>query len=226
MYCFTSILKYMQLFESIETDSISKVIRCLEGHTKTFKKGQIIYNYFDQINYAGVVLEGQVSATMINSCGNEYSVRNFCAGKLFGEAYSCAPEEPSAIQLTSTIESKVLFLKLSNLFKNQSFHCPYSSQITANLLKEIAKNNLYQNQKLQILTQKNIRDRLVVYLRSLKMKDNTVVIPFNRQELANYIGAERSALSRELSKMKNDKLININKRQITILSKDLLKILK
>lgn len=220
---YLSILKQMPLFESADDDAILRILNCLDGHQKTFEKNEIIYHYFDQINCAGIVLDGEIDAVILTACGKEYGVRRFTKGTLFGESYACVPSEQSAIQIVAKKKTSVLFLKFSNLFLPQSHCCPFAAQVTANLLRETAKNNIFQNNKLQLLTQKHIRDRLMIYLGSINSSDRTIILPFNRQGLANYLGVERSALSRELCKMKAEGLIDFYKNKITILSESLLR---
>ncbi len=220
---YLSILKQMPLFASSDEDAIENIIQCLDGHTKKFDKNQIIYDYFEKINFAGILLDGEIRVLMQNSCGNEYSVRKIIKGSLFGEAYACVSSECSAIQVVAQKESTILFLKFSNLFLPRAVCCPHASRVTANLLQETAKNNIFQNQKLRILTQKHIRDKIIVYLYSLNSTKNTITLAFNRQELANYLGVERSALSRELCRMKNEGLIDFHKNNLTILSEVLFK---
>ncbi len=215
---YLSLLKKSPLFNSLNEGGILRVIRCLDGYQKDYEKNQIIYNYLDQIDYAGIVLEGEVSVVMLNFCGNEHGVRKFVKGDLFGNAYACLPLMNSAIQILASDESKILFLKLSNLFLPKAIHCPYASQITINLLKETVENNLTQDAKIEILIQRYIRDKLILYLSKLKINnDNSITLAFNRQELADHLGVERSALSRELGKMKKEGLIDFHKNKLYIL---------
>jgi CRP-like cAMP-binding protein len=212
----------MPLFKSLDDDNILHIIGCLDGYTKIYEKNQIIYNYFDHITSAGIVVKGEISVVMHNSYGNEYALRKFTQGTLFGEAYACIPSEPSAIQIIAQKQSTVLFLKFSNLFLPRAVSCPHASKITANLLQESAKSNIFQNKKIQLLTEKHIRDKLLIYLCDLNSSDLTITLPFNREGFANYLGVERSALSRELCKMKKEGLIDFHKNHLTILSDSLL----
>lgn len=216
------ILKEMPLFKHLDEEGILFIINYLDGYEKTYEKHEIIYNFLDRIEYAGIVLQGQIDMIMLNFVGNEYGSRRFIKGNLFGVAYSCIPSEESVVQVVSQEKSKVLFLKLSNLFLPKSIHCTYTAQMTTNFLIETAKNNIFQNAKIQILIQRHIRDKLIIYLCSISPYNNSITIPFNRQELANYLGVDRSALSRELSNMKKEGLIDFHKNKIYILKKALL----
>ena len=211
-------LKQMQLFRNATDDDIRHVLQCLETFEKNLDKNQIIYDYFNQITYAGIVLTGEVHAVMHNTDGVEYDVRRFGPGDLFGEAFSCIPTERSTIQIVTRQPSRILFLKFSNLFTAKAFSCKHASKISANLLQECARNNIFQNQKIQLFTQKHLRDRLTTYLWSLPQSGaNQVIVPFDRQGMANYLGVERSALSRELGRMKKDGMIDYHKNMFTLI---------
>lgn len=216
------ILKEIPLFNSIDEDDIFDSISSLDGYKKEYEKNQIIYNFLDKINYGGVVLEGEIDMTMLNSSGNEYAVKKFVKGDVFGDAYACIPSTQSAVQIITHRKSEILFLRFSNLFLSESVLCPYTSQITKNLLMETAKNNIFQDMKIQILIQKHIRDKLIIYLSTLDLADNIITLPFNRQGLADYLAVDRSALSRELSRMKKEGLIDYHRNKLYILKETLL----
>lgn len=217
------ILKSSFLFHQFDEENIFNIIKCLDGHINTYSKNEIIYNYNTCITYAGIVLEGKVHSVMLNSNDNELIIQHFNAGDLFGAAFACVPGEKSNFQIISQSMCSVLFLKLSNLFQEKAFHCSYASRTTTNLLQEIAHYNIIQSRKVQILSQKHIRERLLLYLSALKKestsssKPQTIKLPFNRQGLADFLGVERSALSREMCKMKNEGILDFDRNHITLL---------
>ena len=213
-----SLLKKMPLFHNATDEDIVHVLRCLEASEKVYAKNEIIFHCLEPIPYAGIVLEGEVLAAIQNADGREYGMRHFTAGDLFGEAYACVPDEPCNLQISACHDSRILFLRFSNLFSPHAAHCPHASKITANLLQETARNNIFQNKKITILTKKHIRDKLLSYLYTLPCDETyTVHIPFDRQGLANDLGVERSALSRELSLMRREGMLDFHKNQITLL---------
>lgn len=216
------LLKENPVFKSLDDSFILRTLSALHAYKKDFKKNEIIYNYGENIQYAGIVLEGLVSETMVNSCDNEYGVANYTQGHVFGLAYSFFSSEKSLLQFLSRGNSSILFLKFSNLLNPRPIHCPKISRLITNLLLESYKDKILQDQNIQILIQKHIRSKLISYFSTLKLKDNIIILPFNRQELANHLAVERSALSRELCRMKKDGLISFQKNKIYILKKGLL----
>lgn len=217
---FMPLLKQTFLFENCTDTDVYHIVECLCGYVKKYQKNQIIYNLYDNVEYAGVVLTGEINAVMVNSNDNELVIRKFTDGGLFCADYACIPDEKSDVQIVTKKDSLVLFLKTSNLFLNNSIRCEHASKATANLLKETVLNNIFQTRKVQILSQKHIRQRLMLYFDSLRDNntDNNkyIHIPFNRQELADYLGVERSALSREMGRMKDEGIIDYNKQDIIL----------
>ena len=205
----------------LQTDTdVYHIVECLCGHVKKYQKNQIIYNLYDNVEYAGVVLTGEINAVMVNSNDNELVIRKFTDGGLFCADYACIPDEKSDVQIVTKKDSLVLFLKTSNLFLDSAIRCEHASKATANLLKESVRNNIFQTRKVQILSQKHIRERLMLYFNGLRDnstdKNKHIHIPFNRQELADYLGVERSALSREMGRMKDEGIIDYNKQDIIL----------
>ena len=217
---FIPLLKQTFLFDNCTDTDVYHIVECLCGHVKKYQKNQIIYNLYDNVEYAGVVLTGEINAVMVNSNDNELVIRKFTEGGLFCADYACIPDEKSDVQIVTKKDSLVLFLKTSNLFLDSAIRCEHASKATANLLKESVRNNIFQTRKVQILSQKHIRERLMLYFNGLRDnstdKNKHIHIPFNRQELADYLGVERSALSREMGRMKDEGIIDYNKQDIIL----------
>lgn len=217
---FMPLLKQTFLFDNCTDTDVYHIVECLCGYVKKYQKNQIIYNLYDNIEYAGVVLSGEINAVMVNSNDNELVIRKFTDGGLFCADYACIPDEKSDVQIVTKKDSLVLFLKTSNLFLDSAIRCEHASKATANLLKESVRNNIFQTRKVQILSQKHIRERLMLYFNGLRDnstdKNKHIHIPFNRQELADYLGVERSALSREMGRMKDEGIIDYNKQDIIL----------
>lgn len=217
-------IKNFLIFRDLDIKELQQVLSCLEAREKTYKKGDIIYHYMDKIDHLGIVFTGIVRASTFNSNGTEHNVRFFKVGDTFGESFACVPNKRIMLEVTAQNDCIVIFLKLSKLMDKTAERCPCAAQITVNLLKIIAEKNVFQVKKAQIINQKKIRDKLKLFLADFKDENNIIVIPFNRQELANYLGIERSALSREMGKMKSENIIEFHKNTITILNESIFNI--
>jgi len=219
-----AILQSIPLFDNIDPEKYSHVLSCLNGKVQDFTKGEIISDSQNSPNSSGIVLSGKISMSMISRNGTEHYVQQFEAGDIFGEAFSYQTEtqDNTVFQLVAVENCSILFLNFKNLYVEEALACPYASQVALNLLKKVVQNNLHLNSKVNILSQKKIRDRIVIYLQSVYRSGNTMQIPFNRQELANFLGVDRSALSRELSAMRDEGIIDFYKNEIILLRRDLL----
>lgn len=209
-------LKELELFKGLDTQGLQHVLGCLEGHVRSFEKKELIYNVGEPMPYAGLVMVGTVVVGLTHLDGNEHNVRPFCRGELFGESFACSPQRLATVQVTALQKSSVLFLKFSNLLENYATQCPYASRMTANLLLSATQSNLQLNEKINLLSLRHIRERILAYLRGCPSTQGRVQLPFNRQEFADFLGVDRSALSRELAKMKGEGLLDYEKNIINM----------
>jgi len=207
----------MPLFEYISKDKYDNVLTCLNAQVKTYQKDETIGGLQEPIKNAGIILSGKVSISFFSKAGREYNVQQFGKGEMFGEAFACVQDESNTAQIVAEQKSQILLLHFSKLFTEKARSCPFASQVTSNLLNETAKKNIFLNKKIEILTQKKIRDRILIYLQTIDQPASPIYIPFNRQGLANYLGVDRSALSRELCTMRDEGILEFNKNRITLL---------
>lgn len=205
------------LFKGIEPDEYCNVLSCLKANTKNFKKAQRIYDTSQKIDLAGIIISGSVMLSFINVDGSEHYINTFNESEMFGEAIACANSENLDMQVSALEPTKILFLSLPELFSERAKTCKYAAIVTQNLLRNIAYKNVFLNSKIELLAQKRIRSRISYYLKdkSVAGKD-TISLPLNRQGLANYLGVDRSALSRELCAMRDEGIISFDKNKITI----------
>lgn len=213
---YLSQLATLPLFAHLDEEGIARTLSCLEAYTSNYQRGQPVFLMGEPIIHGGILLSGEVLVGISTAEGNEHTMRSFQQGELFGAAYACVPAQYADVQMVAQEESTVLFLKLSNLFEGYATRCPCAAQVTANLLRITAQSNLIQQQKIKILSQRHIRERIITYFTTCAEVDGKVHLPFNRQELANYLGVDRSALSRELSKMKEEGLLDYRKNTFTL----------
>ena len=213
------IIRQSPLFDSADEETLDHILRCLDAYIAVFGKGEIICHYGDCTAYAGMVLEGKAAIAVPGPDGEESSIRTAEPAETFGCSHSCMDSQPSLITVTAKKQTKILFLKLSKLFRPEAICCPHASLVIANLLKQTAAANLSQSRRIHIMSQKTIRGKLEVFLDQSLDRKNTAILSMNRQELADYLGVERSALSREMGRMKREGLIDYCKNQITVLKK-------
>ena len=211
------ILKKSPLFSDINDTGIKHILNCLEARVVAYGKGELIYGVGDIINYAAIVLEGKVEIQNTDNEGNILNVQLIMPSDAFGTSYACLNGQNSIMNITAKKKTKIMQLKLTKLFRTEALGCKYASHMTVNLLKQTAAMNLAQNIHINIMSQKSIRGKILMYITTYGENETRVQSPMNRQELADYLGTERSALSRELSKMKKEGIIDYKKNELMIL---------
>lgn len=211
------------LFAGIDEEEINEILLCLEAEEKDFEKGSYIYRIGDKVRYLGLVKSGSVNIVKDDIWGNTQILDHVRAGQIFAETYACLGAEPMMVNVQAAEQSKILFLDIGRLFESDGksscpASCPYHSRLTQNLLRVLANKNINLTRKIDLLTPKSIRERVMIYLsgQALRQGKNEFDIPFNRQQLADYLSVERSALSNELSKLKKEGLIDFKKNHFSV----------
>ena len=144
---------------------------------------------------------------------------------VFGAESVCAGQVASHVYIHTVEKSKILMLDFAALLSEKTFSCSCRMQVTTNLMQEFARQVMFFNSKIRILSQKKLRDKLKIYLQTLEIApDGTVCLPYSRRELSEYLYADRSALSRELCKMRDEGILNFSGSRLQILDPDFLAI--
>lgn len=201
------------LFNGMEPDDISGMLGCLEARQAGYDRGETIFNMGDTTTRLGVVLSGSVLIENNDIWGNRSILSRVGAGQIFGETYACLPDEPLLISAVAAEQTRVLLMNMAKLRQPCSNACACHSKLIANLLEISARKNLALSRRILHTSPKTIRGRLSSYFSELALQtgSRTVTVPFDRQQLADYLGVDRSALSSELSKMQRDGLLTYHK---------------
>lgn len=153
------------------------------------------------------------------------SINHLRSGNVFGAESVCAGQVASHVYIHTVEKSKILMLDFAALLSEKTFSCSCRMQVTTNLMQEFARQVMFFNSKIRILSQKKLRDKLKIYLQTLEIApDGTVCLPYSRRELSEYLYADRSALSRELCKMRDEGILNFSGSRLQILDPDFLAI--
>lgn len=205
------------LFFNIEESEWSEMEACGCMRTGRFSKNETIFHMGDMIQEIGIVLTGSVNIENVDLWGNRSILSNIAPGQLFAESYALC-KEPIMVSAVAAEASEILFLKLSVFTDSKYCTASWHSKMTRNMLQISLRKNLNLANRIFCTTPKTIRRRLLIYLsaEAAKAKSATFRIPFNRQELADYLNLERSALSKELGKMRDDGILTFHKNQFTL----------
>lgn len=205
------------LFDGIEDEQLTDAIKLLNGRIKKVVKDDYVVQLGGTMQYAGLLLKGKIESSFQNENFDQITMHTFTGGYLFGEGLVINHAKNSPVQVRAVEDSVVLFIDLEMIYAAAD-KSSIRNILARNLIKSLAKKNLILNQKVRILSQKSLRDRIFIYLRTLpKDKDGYVRIPFTQTAIAEYLGVNRSALSRELGRMQNEGLLVINGKRIKII---------
>ena len=213
-----SVLKYSTLFWGIDEKDFTALMDCLGGLKRTFKKDEVIFQRGDVIHHVGVVVQGSVCIVQDDFWGNRSILGNVEVGGLFGEVYACLPQEIMANMVLAKEKSEILFLDMRRITTTCTSSCNFHSRLIHNLLKAIAEKNLSLTQKIRHTSKRTTRDKILSYLsaQSEKAKSSSFQIPFNRQQLADYLAVDRSAMSSALGKLKEEGMIEFHKNHFIL----------
>ena len=206
-------------FKNIPKEKILCILNSTACYIKSFDPEMTIYKIGEEIHSAGIVLEGIIDIIHTSINGDETIVNRLTKEHTFGASFSCTSDINNLNYIRSTTASTVLFIDVYKLLRECDFIYDYRLCLLENIMSSLAQSNILLNAKIQILSQKTLRDKLIAYfeLLSIQKGSNKITIPFNREQLAGYLGSERSSVCRELSKLKDDNIININKNNIVLL---------
>ena len=207
-----------QLFRGIKEEEIETLLQCLKAVKKEYKKGEIILSEGEPTEFIGVVLKGMALIESSDIWGNNSILGSAGRGAVFAEAYACIPGEPLLISVTAAEDTVVLFLHVSKVLTTCTSACVFHAKLVRNLLTVSANKNLQLSRRILHTGSKSIRGRLLSYFSECAKKAGqySFQIPYSRQQLADYLGVDRSALCNELSKMQKDGLIQYEKNNFFI----------
>ena len=206
------------LFQGISTEDIQGMMKCLSAVRRTYRKGEMIFCAGEDAKMMGMVAAGSVEIVHDDFWGNRQIMGTAHVGELFGESYACMPESVFLVSARAAEDCEILFMEVGRILTTCSPACEFHSRLIHNLLYVLASKNLRLTQKIEHMGQRSIREKVMAYLsfQAEMYHKETFEIPFNRQQLADYLAVDRSALSAELSRMQKEGLIQYEKNRFTI----------
>ncbi len=216
---FIPILKRTKLFAGIADEEINAMLSCLDARLHTYKKGEYVFRQGEHLNYITVPVDGELHIQRDDYWGNRTIINRVATGEMFGEAY-IAPESGALLNDVIAVEdSAVIFFDLRRIISVCPSACRFHSLVVQNLFYSISEKNRALVQKLGHISKRTTREKLISYLSEEAKRQNSssFVIPFNRQQLADFLSVDRSAMSNELCKMRDEGLIEFEKNQFRLL---------
>lgn len=207
------------LFSGIAPEERGALLDCISYRVASAKKGEIISLEEEQIKEIGILLSGRVDIVKEDIWGNQTLLLRIGKNEMFGETFACGENNVSVVTFLAADDCEILFLPFYRVMHNCTMACGFHHRLMENMVGIIAKKNRDYMQKIEIVSKRTIREKLLTYL-SIQAQAQSVryfELPLGRLELADYLCVDRSALTRELSKMKQEGLIDYDKNCFRIL---------
>lgn len=212
------ILERSPLFSGISGPEVESMLHCLEGRTAVYEKNQFILRPGQEIHSLGLLLEGEAYVLQEDFWGNRNILSQVEPGQLFAESFACTPGALLDVAVLASSPCRVLFLHVQRVLTTCPSSCAFHNRVIRNLLSDLAGKNLRFSEKLAHVTQRTTRSKLLSYLSAESRRQNSASfsIPYNRQQLADYLSVDRSALSYELGKMQREGILTFSKNRFTL----------
>ena len=210
-------LTKIALMQGLNEQEISLILNCLQAKIKKYEKGETIFQEGEKIEEIGIIFSGTVTVQRNDYWGNRSIVALLGEMDVFGETFACL-NQASDVQVIAEEASEILFLQVNRVLTTCSSSCQFHNRLIRNLLEICARKNYQMNVKGDILSQKTTREKLLTFLsrQAIRLGKQQFDIPFNRQQLADYLSVDRSAMTVELGKLKREGIIDFQKNVFTL----------
>ena len=217
---YISILKKSQLFSGVGEDDIEAMLNCLSAKLSTYKKGEYVLREGEYIDNIMILASGSLNIQKDDFWGNRNIINHISAGEMFGEAYVAPNSGPIMNDVIALEDSDVMFFDFRKILTVCSSTCKFHTTVVQNLFFAISEKNRQLVQKLGHMSKRTTREKLISYLSEEAKRNNssTFTIPFNRQQLADFLCVDRSAMSNELCKMRDDGLLTFERSSFKLIS--------
>ena len=212
------VIRSAPLFSGVSEEALRAMLTCLRAEKKDFPKEAFVLRAGDAVDTIGLVLSGTVLVIQEDIWGNRNILSKTGPGQTFAAAYACAPGSKLNVSVMTETPVTAMFLNVKRILGMCPSACAHHSQIIRNLLGELAGKNLRLNEKLTHMGQRSTRAKLMSYFSAEAQRQGVYEfdIPFSRQQLADYLGVERSGLSLELGKMRSEGLLDFHKSHFVL----------
>ncbi|MDE7219767.1 MAG: Crp/Fnr family transcriptional regulator [Oscillospiraceae bacterium] len=207
----------LALFRGIAGSEVEAMIQCFRMRRVRFEPGQTICAYGESCGEIGVLLRGQADLLRFDYAGTRTILARVEAGDAFGEVLAFTPELGDCVEVVSSSESEALFMEYDHLMKRCEKACSYHSKLVQNMFRLVTEQTRRLSRRVEVLSRRSIREKLQCFFRLCRLEAGADVfsLPFTLSALADYISTDRSAMMRELKKMREEGLVSIEGRRVT-----------
>lgn len=219
---FINILSSMPLFNQIEEEKLEPILQCLQPVIRTYPANDMIALEGEPLYGIGLILSGQAQIVRESATGDRIIMAQLSEGHLFGEVAAYARDPVWPVTVIATKDSEVMFIPTSKLATPCCNACPWHRQLIFNMLEILSEKALSLNKKIGYLTLKGMRSRISAYLLDQHKKNNSLTfdLPVKRTEMAELLHVSRPSMSREMGRMRDERIIDFERNRITILDLD------
>lgn len=216
---YLDVLRSCPLFRDIADENLLRMLSCLGARVEFFDKKYTIIAEGNPAKFIGIVLSGSVQMINTDFYGNRSIVAVSGTGDMFSEAFACAETESLPLSVVAAEASEIMLINVSHILHTCENNCGFHQKLIFNLMKSLAVKNIQFHQKIEVTSKRTTREKLMSYLMICadKADSSAFEVPFDRQELADYLGVERSGLSAEIGKLKKEGIINADKKYFELL---------
>nr|MBQ4320501.1 Crp/Fnr family transcriptional regulator [Clostridia bacterium] len=214
------VLKHTQLFAGVTEDEISSMLGCLDARMQSFAKGEYVFRQGEHISSLTVLVSGELHIRRDDYWGNCSIISRVGVGEMFGEAYISPNSGALMSDVVAVADSTVIFFDVRRVITTCPSACRFHAMVVQNLFFAISDKNRQLVRKLGHMSKRSTKEKLLSYLSEEASRNNssTFTIPFNRQQLADFLSVDRSAMSNELSKLRDDGMIDFDRNTFTLLN--------
>ncbi|MDR0778506.1 MAG: Crp/Fnr family transcriptional regulator [Methanomassiliicoccaceae archaeon] len=210
-------VKENPLFSDIAFSDFERMIKCLNAETRTYRKNEVILRSGDTVNFVGLVLSGGVNIKKEDNDGRIVILTDLGISEAFGEVFACAGISQSPVTIQAAEDSEILFFNYRKIITTCTSACPFHAKLIENMMRLVAQKNIELAQKIDILSKRTTRDKLLCFFDMHRGAAKRFTIPFDREELAQYLCVDRSAMSNELCKMRSEGIIKFQRNTFELL---------
>lgn len=216
------ILKKCPLFAGIGDSDLETLLDCLSASSASYEKNSFVFRMDDTVTAIGIVLSGRVHVLKEDFWGNRTILNHIEPGGLFAEAFSCAEIPKLPVSVIAVEKSEILLVDYRRIIGTCPSACAFHAGLIQNMIRILAGKNIMLTQKLEYVTRRTTREKLLSYFsaQARQAGGNAFEIPYNRQELADYLSVDRSAMSGELCRMRDDGILRFRKNSFELLNSE------
>jgi len=216
---FLDVLKNCALFADVTDKEMEKMLGCLGARMAFFDKKYTVFAEGSPARYLGILLSGEAQVAQTDYYGNRNIIDSISPAEMFCEEFACAAAEAIPVSVVANEPCEVMFIDCAHILHTCAHNCAHHQKMIYNLMKSMAQKSIRFHERIEVTSKRSTREKLLAYLTLLARRTgkNEFEIPFDRQELADYLEVERSGLSAEIGKMKREGILDCRKNRFTLL---------